>query len=107
MAIVQYKHTMIMPGVILLSQVVKNYTFSLPVNLLNKLKHYSNEGYVPSVNAAVKEALESYVRIIEKQNLYNQMREAANDPMFLEDLEGVMSDFSYADFELTKETVKQ
>jgi predicted DNA-binding protein len=89
-----------------MSKLIKNYTFSLPIVLLNKLKQYSNEGYVPSVNAAVKEAIESYIKIIEKQNLYNQMQKAANDPMFMEDLENTMHDFLYSDFEATKEIEK-
>ncbi|RJX25508.1 MAG: hypothetical protein C4554_07320 [Dethiobacter sp.] len=90
-----------------MSQVVKNYTFSLPINLLTKLKRYSNEGYVTSVNAAVKEAIETYVKNIEKQKLYNQMKEAAQDSIFMEDLENVMNDFLYSDFEATKENKKQ
>lgn len=89
-----------------MSQIVKNYTFSLPIDLLNRLKQYSKEGYVPSVNAAVKEAIESYVKIIEKQNLYNQMKEAAKDPVFMEDLESALYDFSLSDFEATKESEK-
>ena len=89
-----------------MGQMVKNYTFSLPIDLLNKLKKYSSEGYAPSVNAAVKEALESYVKQFEKQNLYNQMKAAAQDPIFLQDLEEAMNDFSYADFEATKEKEK-
>lgn len=90
-----------------MSRTVKNYTFSLPIDLLNKLKQYSNEGFVPSVNAAVKEAIESYVITVEKQKLYKQMKEAARDPLFMEDLENAMSDFSYSDFEATRETEKQ
>ena len=89
-----------------MGKIVKNYTFSLPIDLLNKLKKYSTEGYVPSVNAAVKDALESYVKQVEKHNLYNQMKTAAQDPMFMHDLEEVMNDFSYTDFEATKENEK-
>jgi predicted DNA-binding protein len=84
-----------------MSKVIKNYTFSLPIDLLNKLKYYSNEGQVPSVNAAVKEAIETYVKIIEKQHLYIQMKEAAQDPMFMEDLESTINAFSYSDFDAT------
>jgi len=86
-----------------LSKTIKNYTFSLPIELLNKLKKFSNEGHVPSVNSAVKEAIESYVKLIEKQNLYIKMKEASKDPMFMEDLDSVMYDFSYSDYEATKE----
>jgi predicted DNA-binding protein len=89
-----------------MSQSVKNYTFSLPIDLLNKLKIFSKDGYVPSVNAAVKEAIESYVVTLEKQNLYASMKEAANNPMFIKDLEDAINDFSCSDFEATKENKK-
>lgn len=86
-----------------MSRILKNYTFSLPIELHQKLKQYSTEGYVPSVNAAVKEALESYVKEIEKQHLYKKMKEASQDSMFMEDLKKSMDDFSFSDFEATKE----
>lgn len=84
-------------------QIVKNYTFSLPIELLNRLKEYSSSGYVPSVNSAVKEAIESYVKDIEKQKLYDEMKAASQDPLFMADLEDSMNYFSYTDFEATKE----
>lgn len=84
--------------------IVKNYTFSLPTDLLNKLKKYSHDGQVSSVNAAVREAIEFYVKQLEKQKLYNQMKAAAQDPMFMKDLQETMNDFYYSDFEATKET---
>lgn len=87
-------------------QPVKNYTFSLPIDLLNKLKNYSNDGYVPSVNAAVKEALEVYLKSLEKQKLYEEMKAASQDPIFMQDLKDSMNDFNYSDFELTKELDK-
>lgn len=87
-------------------QVVKNYTFSLPIELLDRLKNYSNDGYVPSVNSAVKEAIESYVKSVEKQKLYKEMQAAAQDPLFMSDIQDAMNDFSYTDFESLKETDK-
>ncbi|TCQ02921.1 hypothetical protein EDD79_101251 [Serpentinicella alkaliphila] len=44
-----------------MSKSSKNHTLSLPIDLLDKLKDFSKEGYITSVNAAVKEAIESYV----------------------------------------------
>lgn len=85
-------------------QPVKNYTFSLPIELLDRLKDYSSNGYIPSVNSAVKEAIESYVKNIEKQKLYDEMKAASQDPLFMADLEESMSYFSYTDFEATKES---
>lgn len=87
-------------------QIVKNYTFSLPIDLLNKLKAYSNDGYIPSVNFAVKDAIESYLKLLEKQKLYDEMKAAVDDPMFMDDLKNAMNDFSHSDFELTREIDK-
>jgi len=81
----------------------KNYTFSLPLDLLDRLKEHASEGNVPSVNFAVKEALETYVVKIDKENLYKQMKKASEDPLFMEDLESTMAVFSEADFETTRE----
>jgi predicted DNA-binding protein len=81
----------------------KNYTFSLPLDLLDRLKEHANEGNVPSVNFAVKEAIETYVVKIDKKNLYKQMKKASRDPLFMEDLESIMAVFSEADFETTRE----
>ena len=86
-----------------MSKSSKNFTFSLPIDLLDKLKDFSKEGYISSVNAAVKEAIESYVIKLEKQNLYLTMKEAAKDPMFIKDLDDAISDFTYSDFEAMKE----
>ncbi len=81
----------------------KNYTFSLPLDLMNKLKEHAHEGYVSSVNSAVKEAIESYVVKVDKENLYKQMEQASEDPLFMEDLESTMADFSQLDFETLRD----
>ena len=75
----------------------KNYTFSLPLDLLDRLKEHASTGNVPSVNFAVKEAIETYVVKIDKENLYKQMKKAAEDPLFMDDLESTMTAFSAAD----------
>jgi len=85
----------------------KNYTFSLPPELLDRLKIHAQKGYVPSVNSAVRKAIESYVVQIDKENLYKQMKEAAENPAFIDDLESTMADFSYVDDETTGEKKKQ
>jgi len=85
----------------------KNYTFSLPPELLDRLKKYAQKGYVSSVNSAVKEAIESYVVQIDKEYLYKQMKEAAENPVFVDDLEATMVGFSYVDYENTQEKKKK
>ena len=47
---------------------VKNVTFSLPVELIDKLKEFSEKNYIPSVSSAVREALQLYTKTIEKEN---------------------------------------
>lgn len=81
----------------------KNYTFSLPLDLLDRLKEHANACNVPSVNSAVKEAIETYVVKIDKENLYQQMKKASEDPLFMEDLESTMAAFSEVDFETIQE----
>jgi predicted DNA-binding protein len=87
-------------------KLVKNYTFSLPIDLLERLKDYSNNGYVPSVNFAVKKAIDSYINTLEKQKLFNEMKLASEDPLFISDIQDALNDFSHADFEAIKETSK-
>ncbi|MCY6369328.1 hypothetical protein [Clostridium ganghwense] len=76
-----------------MSKVVENYTFSLPVNLLNKLNKYSNDGYASSINTAVEEAIKSYVKSIEKQKLYNEITAGSKDPLFSAELKNVLNNF--------------
>ena len=84
-----------------MSTTMKNATFSLPVELLEKFKVYAKEKYIVSVNAAVKEALEAYAKEIEKEKLKKEMMEAACDPLFMKDLEDSMQSFKSADAEVT------
>lgn len=78
---------------------VKNVTFSLPIDLLEKYKDYANCNHIPSVNAGVKEALEEYARKIEKEKLKKEMIDAAKDPLFIKDLEESMLAFAFSDLE--------
>lgn len=80
----------------------KNVTFSLPPELIDKYKVYVKQKYIPSVNAAVKEALEEYSKRIEKEMLKHEMEQAAKDPLFMDDLMENMKAFEFVD----KETVK-
>ena len=81
---------------------LKNVTFSLPVDLINKLKEYSDKNYIPSVSSAVREALQLYSKTIEKENLYREMKEASKDPLFMEDLNEIMDAFAVSDDETSR-----
>ena len=79
---------------------VKNATFSLPVGLLEKFKNYVKDRYIPSLNAGIKEALEEYLKKIEKEKLHALMIEASKDPLFMKDLEHSMKVFEDSDAEI-------
>lgn len=79
---------------------VKNVTYSLPVELIERLKSYAKNNYINSVNSAVKEALEEYVKILEKKKLLEEMKKASQDPIFMKDLEENMKAFESSDIEV-------
>lgn len=81
---------------------LKNVTFSLPIDLIEKLKEFAKSNYIPSLNAGVKEALEEYAKMVEKEILKSKMMEAANDPLFLKDLDDSMRAFEHSDKELSR-----
>ena len=81
---------------------VKNATFSLPTAMLEKLKEYAKNQDIPSLNAGVKEALEEYSKKIEKEKLRKRMAEAAQDPLFMKDLEDSMKAFEDSDAEIER-----
>ncbi len=81
----------------------KNYTFSLPIDQMEKLKNYVNEEELPSLNSAVREAIATYIASHEKQKLKDEMKKAAQDPLFLEDIRETMADFSHSDSEVDEE----
>jgi hypothetical protein len=80
----------------------KNVTFSLPTELMDKLKVYVENDYIPSLAAGVKEALECYTKTIEKEILKKKMLEASKDPLFMRDLNESMSSFDYSDKEISR-----
>lgn len=79
---------------------VKNITFSLPIELIDKLKNYASEKYIPSLNVGVKEALEEYSVKIEKEKYKNEMIEASQDEDFIKDMYECMKAFEASDEEL-------
>lgn len=76
---------------------VKNVTFTLPVEIVDKLREYVSDDHIPSLNAGVREALEEYIAKNEKLAFRKKMERASKDPMFLKDIEEAMSDFEKAD----------
>ncbi len=85
----------------------KNYTFSLPVELMDKVRSYAEIDENPSINTIVREAVEQYVVKLNKAWLQQEMQKAASDPLFMEDLQACMKDFKVADDEVLTETAKR
>lgn len=81
---------------------IKNVTFSLPTDLMEKYKDYAKDHHISSVNAGVKEALEEYAVKIEKDKLKKEMQEAARDPLFIQDLEESMKAFEDSDIDTSR-----
>jgi len=78
---------------------VKNYTFSLPIETVDRMKEYANEKYIPSVTAGVREAIEEYTKKLEKEKLRKEITRASRDPLFLKDIEECARDFEATDAE--------
>lgn len=80
-----------------MAMALKNFTFSLPQELVEKLKRHVDDLQLPSMNHVVRETLESRVKELDKQKLRLTMQAAARDPLFLNDIEECMTAFKHAD----------
>ncbi|MEZ0537641.1 hypothetical protein ACAG39_10395 [Caldicellulosiruptoraceae bacterium PP1] len=76
---------------------LKNVTFTLPIETINKLKLLVKENYINSLNSGVKEAVEKYIAKKEKEKFKKEMEAAAKDNMFLNDLFETMTAFEKVD----------
>jgi hypothetical protein len=86
-----------------MANALKNVTFSLPVDLVEKLKSLAKDNYIPSLNAGVKEALEAYTRLKEREKLKIEMEKAAKDPLFMDDLYSSMDAFDLFEGDLVSD----
>ena len=78
---------------------LKNYTFSLPKNIMEKLKDNIKKENFPSINFAVREALKIFLEKIERENLKKEMDKASRDTLFIGDLKKNMDFFENFDTE--------
>lgn len=78
---------------------VKNYTFALPTEVVEKLREYARNEDIPSLNAGVREAIEEYTVKIERERFRREMQEAAADEIFLADVKEAGRDFAAIDAE--------
>ena len=82
----------------------KNVTFSLPEDIVDKIRGYVEEKYIPSLNAGVKEALEEYTAKLDRLKFKKAMELASKDLLFIKDIENTMAAFEKSDMEIIEGT---
>ncbi len=78
----------------------RKVTYSLPDDLLNEMETAVREGAAPSYSAFVAQAVREQLHRQYEQRLKDEFSAAAEDPLFLEDVEETMRAFGEADREL-------
>ena len=79
------------------------FTATLPEEYLEQLKEMTETNEIPSINFAIREAIELYIKEVKKAKYEALMEEAANDKEFLERTCECENDFKYADSEVPEE----
>lgn len=79
------------------AKALRNYTFALPPELIEKLERHVEELGMPSLNEAAREAFEAYVKELARLKYRAAMKKAASDPAFRRDVEDTMRDFARMD----------
>ena len=77
-------------------------TYSLPNGLVDEVRSVVREGAAPSYSAFVVDALTEAVRREREKLLAQEFREAAEDPLFMRDLEDTQKGFEHVDAESAK-----
>jgi Arc/MetJ-type ribon-helix-helix transcriptional regulator len=81
----------------------KNVTLALPTSLMQRVRSLVDEGYKTSINNLVRDALEFYLKEVEKEKIRQAMLKAAKDPLFLADVGECVEDFRHVDKECLTE----
>lgn len=74
-------------------------TFTLDADLLDKCRKAVEEGMAPSQASLIADGLRLRLRELREEQIERELELAANDPLFLADIEAVQRDFEYADAE--------
>ena len=80
------------------SQTIR-YTATLPLDYVDELKELAKERIIPSVNFAINEALDEYLKNRKAAQYEKLMREAGRDKAFLERTMCCAEEFVLADHE--------
>ncbi len=79
------------------------YTTTLPEMYIAELKEMAQAKVIPSVNYAIREALDDYLKQMKKNEYEAKIREAAKDNAFIQRTMQCAEDFSYSDSEVQGE----
>lgn len=79
------------------ANVLKEYTFLLPVELVERLIKHANDTGIASVDDAIRKAIEAYIKQSDRMQYRAAMQKAAHDPGFRRDVEETMRDFAGVD----------
>ena len=77
-------------------------TFSLPSNLVRSIRKAVAEGFFPSQNSMVREALAHELGRVREKRLSEEFAAAARDPLFIQDIEEIQQAFTNADSETAR-----
>jgi len=89
-----------MRGMTMTSKTVR-YTATLPLAYIDELKELAKEKIIPSVNFAVNEALNEYLKDRKATQYEALIKEAGQDKAFLTRTISCAEDFSQADGEVS------
>lgn len=79
------------------------FTATIPVCFINELKELAKADKIPSVNYAIRQAVEDYLAQVRKTQYNEMMKEAAKDKRFINRTIKCDEDFSFADGEVQGE----
>lgn len=79
------------------------YTATLPVECLDELKTLAEEKRIPSVNFAIRQAIDNYLAQLHKEEYEEMMKQAASDEAFVARTMKCFDDFEYSDSEVDGE----
>lgn len=82
----------------------KNYTFTLPIGTVEKLRQFVQDEHISSLNAGVREAIEEYTVKLARGQFRREMEKAGKDEAFLADVRDTMQAFAGADAETAGRT---
>lgn len=77
------------------------YTATLSEESIQELKALVEKKVIPSVNYAIREAIEEYIAQTKKQMYEKQMQEAAEDERFQKRTIGCNREFTFVDSEVS------